>query len=137
MVTLRKNITFDNSKIRNRKNVAWITMEETDQPVTYEENGSCSSVFKEKKIKWKNNDKNEIEFSILVIYVSICRMLTSISKIAINTGRGLNMGEVYDPDRPFLLTFSTPCISEKCMKIKVISKTFWSTTKRCVNENLI
>ena len=49
MVTLRKNITFDNSKIRNRKNVAWITMEETDQPVTYEENGSCSSVFKEKK----------------------------------------------------------------------------------------
>ena len=69
-------------------------MEETDlcQPVTYEENGSCSSVFKEKN-KWKNNDKNEIEFyvarilptwgSILVIYVSICRMLTSISKIAV------------------------------------------------------
>ena len=131
MITLRKNITFDNSKIRNRKNVAWITMEETDlcQPVTYEENGSCSSVFKEKN-KWKNNDKNEIEFyvarilptwgSILVIYVSICRMLTSISKIAINTESHVNMGDVCDPDRPFLLTFSTPCISEKCMKIKVI-----------------
>ena len=40
-------------------------MEETDlcQPVTYEENGSCSSVFKEKN-KWKNNDKNEIEFYV-------------------------------------------------------------------------
>ena len=61
-----KNITFDNSKIRNRKSVAWITMEGTDlcQPVIYEENGSCSSVFKEKnRVSEKITIKTRLSFT--------------------------------------------------------------------------